>query len=197
MHEAFLSDQQLVELALAGSEAACRTLIERYQRPVFSLIYRLVQDHDKAEDLAQETFLKVFRALHQYRPNYKFSSWIFRIAHHEVIAEWRKPELPTVSLNSSVHSRDEREAFQTALAVTCDRPLPDQQVYNRELAGFIERAIADLRPEYRTAILLRNEGYSYQDVDSIMSVPFGSVRSYLLRARSILMERLASLRAAA
>ena len=86
---ASLSDQQVVELARAGKEVAYRELLRRYERPVFSLIYRMVRDRAAAEDLAQETFIKVLNALDTYRPEYKFSSWIFKIANNAAIDHLR------------------------------------------------------------------------------------------------------------
>ncbi len=80
-----LADREVVELAKAGREAAYRELLRRYERPVFSLIFRMVRDRTLAEDLAQETFIKVLNALDSYRPEYKFSSWIFKIANNAAI----------------------------------------------------------------------------------------------------------------
>jgi RNA polymerase sigma factor (sigma-70 family) len=78
------TDQEVVELARKGKEVAYRELLRRYQRPVFSLIYRMVRDRELAEDLAQETFVKVLNALDRYRPEYKFSSWVFKISFHRL-----------------------------------------------------------------------------------------------------------------
>ncbi|HET9441668.1 MAG TPA: sigma-70 family RNA polymerase sigma factor, partial [Longimicrobiales bacterium] len=91
-----LTDQEIVVLARQGREAAYRELIGRYQRPVFSLIYRLVRDREKSEDLAQETFIKVLNALDRYDPSYKFSSWIFKIAHNTSLDHLRKKEPETL-----------------------------------------------------------------------------------------------------
>src|SRR3990170_8780819 len=96
-------------MARKGREAAYRELIGRYQRPVFSLIYRLVRDREKAEDLAQDTFIKVLNAIERYDPSFKFSSWIFKIAHNTALDQLRRKEPETLSLEGSPHARTEAE----------------------------------------------------------------------------------------
>ena len=95
------TDQEVVEWARQGHERAYRELVRRYQRPVFSLIYRMVRDRELAEDLAQETFVKVLNALDSYRREYKFSSWIFKIANNAAIDQLRRKELDTLSLDGA------------------------------------------------------------------------------------------------
>ncbi|HSR14613.1 MAG TPA: sigma-70 family RNA polymerase sigma factor, partial [Gemmatimonadales bacterium] len=99
-----LTDQEVVLRARDGQEAAYRELIRRYERPVFSLIYRMVRDRETAEDLAQETFIKVLNAIASYRPEFKFSSWVFKIANNTAIDHLRKRELDTLSLEGSPHA---------------------------------------------------------------------------------------------
>jgi RNA polymerase sigma-70 factor (ECF subfamily) len=103
------TDHDLVGFARAGSEAAYRELLGRYQRPVFSLVYRMVRDRELAEDLAQETFVKVFNHLGSYNPKYKFSSWIFKIANNLAIDTLRKKGLRTVSLDGSPNASTAEE----------------------------------------------------------------------------------------
>src|SRR6476660_5480616 len=96
-----LPDADVVALAQQGRDAAFRELVRRYERPVFSLIYRMVRDRELAEDLAQETFVKVLNAIESYRPEYKFSSWIFKIANNAAIDHLRRRELDTLSLEGA------------------------------------------------------------------------------------------------
>ncbi len=190
-----LSDQDIVARASAGSEKAYRELIRRYERPVFSLIYRVVRDREKAEDLAQDTFVKVLNHIGRYKPEYKFSSWIFKIAHNTALDDVRRKELPTLSLDGSPHQLNPAEAAATAPVVASDDPAPDEFVESRELGGEIEAAIGTLRDEYRTAIVLRHmEGYAYEEIAEIMDVPLGTVKTYIHRARRELRERLEHLR---
>jgi RNA polymerase sigma-70 factor, ECF subfamily len=190
-----LTDQEIVARARDGSEAAYRELIGRYQRPVFSLIYRLVRDREKAEDLAQETFIKVLNAIERYDPSYKFSSWIFKIAHNTSLDHLRKKEPETLSLDGSPHATTAAEIEASTLTAVSDDESPEEYTSSRELGGHIERAIALLRPEYRTAIVLWHvEGRPYEEIAEVMEVPLGTVKTYIHRARNELREHLAHLR---
>jgi RNA polymerase sigma-70 factor, ECF subfamily len=190
-----LADRDVVTLAKAGREAAYRELLRRYERPVFSLIYRMVRDRALAEDLAQETFIKVLNALESYRPEYKFSSWIFKIANNAAIDQLRRHELDTLSLDGAPHARTADEVEATALQAADRSESPLEELESRETGSAIERAIARLRPEYRTAILLRHvEGRSYEEIAEVMDLPLGTVKTYIHRARLELREYLADLR---
>lgn len=195
LHATPTTDHELVTRAQAGSEAAYRELLGRYQRPVFSLIYRMVRDREQAEDLAQETFVKVFNNIARYDPRYKFSSWIFKIASNLTIDFLRKKEPVTVSLQGSRHASTAEEEEATSIAVESRDATPEEFVEAKELGAEIERAIGELRPEYRTAILLRHvEGRAYEEIAEIMDVPLGTVKTYIHRARGELRETLAHLR---
>jgi RNA polymerase sigma-70 factor, ECF subfamily len=179
-----LSDQELVREAVAGREAAFAELIHRYQRPVFSLIYRMVRDRELAEDLAQETFIKVLNAIGSYRPEYKFSSWIFKIANNAAIDQLRRRELHTLSLEGSPHAQTPDAIEATTLQLGDTRESQLDEVTNRELGGQIEAAIAALRPEYRSCIILRHiEGRPYEEIAEILDLPLGTVKTYIHRAR--------------
>lgn len=189
------TDHDLIALAASGSEKAYRELLDRYQRPVFSLIYRMVRDREKAEDLAQETFVKVFNHIDRFNPKYKFSSWIFKIASNLTIDAIRKKELETVSLDGSRNASTPDEVDATRITVESRDENPEEFLEAKELGQEIERAIGELRPEYRTAILLRHvEGRPYEEIAEIMSVPLGTVKTYIHRARAELRETLAHLR---
>jgi RNA polymerase sigma-70 factor (ECF subfamily) len=188
-------DHELVARARKGSEAAYRELLGRYQRPVFSLVYRMVRDRERAEDLAQETFVKVFNNIERYDPKYKFSSWIFKIATNVAIDAIRKKEPETVSLDGSRHARTDEELEATRIQVASGEENPEELLEARELGTEIEHAIGRLRPEYRTAIVLRHvEGRAYEEIAEIMDVPLGTVKTYIHRARGELKESLAHLR---
>ena len=189
-----LTDQEVVTRAREGRETAFRELIGRYERPVFSLIYRLVRDRERAEDLSQDTFIKVLNALDRYDPSYKFSSWIFKIAHNTALDHLRKKEPETLSLDGSPHAESAAEADASAISVSSDDPSPEDYAANRELAGVLEEAVGKLRPEYRTAIVLCHmEGRPYEEIAEIMDVPLGTVKTYIHRARHELRDLLAHL----
>ena len=190
-----LTDQQVIERALDGRESAFRELIGRYERPVFSLIYRLVRDRERSEDLAQETFIKVLNALDRYDPTYKFSSWIFKIAHNTALDHLRRREPNTLSIHGSPHARTTEEAEATSLTPVSTDETPDEFTASREIGQEIERAIGTLRPEYRTAIVLCHiEGRAYEEIAQIMDVPLGTVKTYIHRARNELRKHLEHLR---
>ena len=190
-----LTDQEVVLLARGGREAAYRELVRRYERPVFALVYRMVRDRELAEDLAQETFVKALNAIDSYRPEFKFSSWIFKIANNAAIDHLRRRELDTLSLEGSPHAETPQMVEATALQIGERGETQLEEVENKELGGEIERAIAKLRPEYRTCILLRHvEGRAYEEIAEILNLPLGTVKTYIHRARNELRIALAHLK---
>ncbi len=190
-----LTDQEIVALARQGREAAYRELIGRYQRPVFSLIYRLVRDREKSEDLAQDTFIKVLNALDRYDPSYKFSSWIFKIAHNTSLDHLRKKEPITLSLDGSPHAETASEQEASVIQALSTEETPEDYAASRELGATLEVAIGKLRPEYRTAIILCHvEGRPYEEIAETMGVPLGTVKTYIHRARNALKKELEHLR---
>jgi RNA polymerase sigma-70 factor (ECF subfamily) len=189
------TDQEIVALARAGHEPAYRELIRRYERPLFSLVFRMVRDRELAEDLAQETFVKALNALDSYRPEFKFSSWIFKIANNAAIDHLRRRELDTLSLDGSPHAETPEAIEATALQIGNRGESPLDAVEAKELGGEIERAIGLLRPEYRSCILLRHvEGRAYEEIAEILNLPLGTVKTYIHRARNELRQALAHLR---
>jgi RNA polymerase sigma-70 factor, ECF subfamily len=190
-----LTDQEVVALARDGREAAYRELIRRYERPVFSLVLRMVRDRQLAEDLSQETFIKALNAIGSYRPEYKFSSWIFKIANNAAIDHLRRRELDTLSLDGAPHAATPEEIEATALQVGDKGETPLEELEARELGSAIERAIAQLRPEYRACILLRHvEGLAYEEIAQSLDLPLGTVKTYIHRARHELRDLLAHLK---
>jgi RNA polymerase sigma-70 factor (ECF subfamily) len=178
------SDQEIVAWARTGFERAYRELVRRYERPVFSLIYRMVRDRERCEDLAQETFVKVLNALDSYRPEFKFSSWIFKIANNAAIDHLRRKELDTLSLDGAPDATDPERREGTTLQLADPTENALEELEARELGGQIERAIAQLRPEYRSCIVLRHvEGYPYEEIAEILELPLGTVKTYIHRAR--------------
>jgi RNA polymerase sigma-70 factor (ECF subfamily) len=192
-----LTDHELVALAQKGSEKAYRELLGRYQRPVFSLIYRMLRDREQAEDLAQETFVRVFNHIDRYDPKYKFSSWIFKIATNLTIDHIRKKEVATVSMDGSRYAVTADEIEASTIAIASDDENPEELLEAKELGSSIEEAIGALRAEYRTAILLRHvEGREYQEIADIMGLPLGTVKTFIHRARKELQGKLGHLRSA-
>jgi RNA polymerase sigma-70 factor (ECF subfamily) len=184
-----VTDAELVAGALAGSQEAFRMLVERFERPVFSLVARMVQDPATAEDLAQEVFVKAFRRLDSYDPGRKFASWLFKIAHNTTIDYLRRGGAETVSLEA--HD-EEGGSLLSVLADPVESPLATAE--RRDLARALERAMAGLRPDYREAVVLFYvEGASYQDICEVTGLPLGTVKTNLHRARKELARAMEAL----
>ena len=190
-----VSDQQVVVFAQEGREDAYRELIRRYERPVYSLIYRMVRDNETSEDLAQETFIKVLNNINRYRPEFKFSSWLFKIANNITIDHLRRRQLDTISIEGAPDAVTGERMRATAVAVASGGESPLEELESRELGASIEEAIAKLRPEYRACIILRHvEDYSYDEIAEIVKLPLGTVKTYIHRARQELREHLVDLK---
>jgi RNA polymerase sigma-70 factor (ECF subfamily) len=137
-----LPDADVVRLAQDGREAAYRELVRRYERPVFSLVYRMVRDREAAEDLAQESFIKVLNHIDKYDPAFKFSSWLFKIANNVAIDFLRRKKLDTVSIDGSPYARTQAEAEASQIDVSVQQESALDELEARELGTAIERAIA-------------------------------------------------------
>jgi RNA polymerase sigma-70 factor, ECF subfamily len=188
-------DADVVALAQRGREAAFRELVRRYERPVFSLIFRMVRDSATAEDLAQDAFIKVLNHIDKYRPEFKFSSWIFKIANNVAIDHLRRRQLETVSVSGSPHAASQAEVEATSFELAGSGETALEELEARELGSAIEQAIGRLRPEYRSCIMLRHvEGRSYEEIAATLDLPLGTVKTYIHRARIELRDALQHLR---
>ena len=186
------TDAELVASALAGSQEGFRDLVVRFERPVYSLIARMVQDPATAEDLAQEAFVKAYRSLRTYDASRKLSSWLFKIAHNTAIDHLRKSTPETVSLEAP--QEDDGRGGLAAVLADSSREGPAAAAERRDLARSLERAISRLRPEYREAVVLFYvEGASYQEICATTGLPLGTVKTNLHRARKELAQEMSAL----
>ena len=190
-----LPDADVVALAQKGREVALREIVRRYERPVFSLVFRMVHDRETAEDLSQDTFVKVLNHIDKYQPEFKLSSWLFKIAHNVAIDFLRRRKIPTISMSGSPHASTADEIEASSFDVGSRGESALEELESRELGDAIERAIARLRPEYRSCIMLRHvEGRSYEEIAATLDLPLGTVKTYIHRARHELREELEDLR---
>jgi RNA polymerase sigma-70 factor, ECF subfamily len=161
--------------ALAGSQQAYEQIVRRYQRPVLSLLVRLTDDQALAEDLAQETFVKAFRSLAAFDTTRRLSSWLFRIAHNTGIDALRRTR--TARAGPTAASIDEPGR---------DVPAPPEAdpVEQRALGRALQDALARLRPDQRTAVVLRyDEGMAFEEIGRVLGIPETTARSHVHRAR--------------
>ena len=180
------TDAELVTSALRGAQDAFRELVTRFERPVYSLVLRMVQDPGVAEDLAQEVFVKAFRRLNTYDPQWKFSSWLFKIAHNTTIDHLRRGVPETVPLETGVE--DDRGSLAAVLADETVES-PQAAAERRDLGRALERAISSLRPDYRVAVLMFYvHGASYHEICEATGLPLGTVKTNLHRARKELAQ---------
>lgn len=190
-----LPDADVVRQAQQGRELAFRELVRRYERPVFSLVFRMVRDRETAEDLAQDAFVKVLNHIDKYSPEFKFSSWLFKIANNVAIDHLRRRRLDTISMDGSPHASTASEVEATTLNLESEQENALDELEAKELGSAIEQAIAKLRPEYRACIMLRHvEGRSYEEIAATLDLPLGTVKTYIHRARHELRKALEGLR---
>ena len=178
------SDAMLVERTVAGDQGAFDLLVIKYQRRIQRLIGRLVRDVDLVEDIAQETFIRAYRALHQYRGDAQFYTWLYRIAVNTakqfLLQIRRDPLVPEHALPSD---DDGDETFRTGNEPTTDET-PESVLAAKEIATAVNSALAALPEDLRQALTLREiEGLSYEDIAEAMDCPIGTVRSRIFRAR--------------
>jgi RNA polymerase sigma-70 factor (ECF subfamily) len=188
------SDHALLEATRTGDEAAFGELVGRYRHQITNYIYRMTNDYDEAVDLAQETFVRIFRAADRYRTNYAFSTYIYRIATNLAISELRKRKRRRmVSLTAFFQPREETGAAAEAreLNPADTRPLQDAELVDAERRGAVARAISTLPEKYRAPLILRDiEGRSYEEIAGILRTNVGTVKSRISRARAFLRDKL-------
>lgn len=184
------SDQQLVERTIAGDQRAYELLVIKYQRRIERLIARLVRDPDLVKDVAQETFLRAYRALHQFRGEAQFYTWLYRIAVNTAKKALLDMRRDPVLCESALHiSDDEDETFRSRHEPTTDET-PETVLAAQEIAAAVNAAMEALPEDLRQAVTLREiEGLSYEEIAAAMNCPIGTVRSRIFRAREAISAR--------
>jgi RNA polymerase sigma-70 factor (ECF subfamily) len=174
----------LVERTVAGDQRAFELLIIKYQRRVERLIGRMVRDVDLVEDIAQETFIRAYRALHQFRGDSQFYTWLYRIAVNtakKFLLELKHD--PTVSQTALERNDEDDETFSPRNEPSTEES-PESVLAAKEIAQAVNAALAALPDDLRQAITLREmDGLSYEDIAGLMDCPIGTVRSRIFRAR--------------
>ena len=186
-----VSDHSLLASAREGDESAFAELVRRYRGQITNYTYRVVGDYETAVDLAQETFLRVFRAAERYQSSYAFSTYIYRIATNLAISELRKRKRQRlVSLTGFFQPR-EQGGDDCELDPADLRPLADTSLVEDERRQAVSRAIATLPEKYRVPLVLRDvEERSYEEIARILEMSEGTVKSRISRARAFLRDKL-------
>ena len=179
------SDKELIAAILDGDQEQFSELVQRYQARLVNFLYRLLHDLADAHDLAQEVFLKVYQALDRYDPQYKFSTWLFRVAQNAAIDRIRKRRLQLVSMDRPSRDSDDDSTWE----FPGKERSPYAQLRNQERGGAIKEAIDDLPWEYRELIVMRHFAeLSYAEIADIKGMPLGTVKNKLFRGRQMLKE---------
>jgi RNA polymerase sigma-70 factor, ECF subfamily len=185
-----MTDHALLEATRTGDEDAFAELVGRYRNQITNYIYRMTNDYEEAVDLAQETFVRLYRAADRYQTTHAFSTYIYRIATNLAISELRKRKRRRlVSLTGLVISRDGREAVD--FNPPDERPLQDVTLVDSERREAVQRAINTLPEKYRAPLVLRDvQGKSYDEIAAILCTSEGTVKSRINRARNFLRDKM-------
>jgi len=177
----------LVRRCLAGDEKAYRELVEMYQGQVYSVVFRMVRRREDAEDLTQETFVRMFRALARYDPNRPFAAWLFTIASRLAIDHIRRRKVTPISLTQREAGSDEEYEIEIE-----DAGLkPDEFTTRNEEERRSEELIQSLPPHYRIVVMLRHQqDLSYEEIAESLHLPLGTVKARIHRARELLKTKL-------
>jgi RNA polymerase sigma-70 factor (ECF subfamily) len=177
------TDRDLVATAAIGAEGSFEELVRRYQRPIAAYVYRLVGDYEAALDLTQEIFIKVYGSLSRYRPEFKFSTWIYKIAHNSAVDHLRR------------NSGRERSLANGADGDSYDMPIesgslsPEQESEREERRIEIESVVKSLPATYRELIVLRHsQDLTYEEIVDVTGLPLGTVKNRLFRAREMMRQ---------
>lgn len=181
------ADLQLILQVRSGSKEAFRGLIEKYQDRVFNLLMRILRNQETARDIAQETFLKAFLSLDQYKEEFKFSNWVLKIAQNLAFSHLRHVGVDRERLTLDAEDGPGIEM----IADTAPLADPAALIEERELGGLVTRAIEGMAEKYRLVLTLRHtEGMAYQDIAEVLAIPLGTVKFRLHQAYKLLNEKL-------
>jgi RNA polymerase sigma-70 factor (ECF subfamily) len=185
------NDHDLIAAVRDGDEVAFQEIVRRYRNPITNFVYRMIDDYERAVELAQETFIRVYTSASRYEANYSFSTYIYRIATNLAISELRKRKRRKFISLFSPFVDDGGEPVEIDLPD--EKPLQDESLIDDERRRAVARAIASLPEKYRAAIVLRDvEGLSYDRIAEVLKLSEGTVKSRINRARNLLKEKLSA-----
>lgn len=178
-------DYGLVLAALAGDENAFARLLGRYKDAIFFMLLKMVNNKSDAEDLTLEAFGKAFKNLHQYSPNYAFSTWLFKIASNNCIDFLRKRKGIIINIESSSENND----IDNPVKLRSGDPDPEERLIRKQKAILMRKVVRKLKPRYQTLVEYRYfREMSYEEIASELRLPLGTVKAQLFRAREMLFK---------
>ncbi len=176
-------DYELVQAALAGDENAFAHLLGRYRDSIYFMLLKMINNRSDAEDLTLEAFGKAFKNLHQYSPNYAFSTWLFKIASNNCIDFLRKKKGSTINLDS----QQENSEGDSPVRLRSKDPDPEERLIRKQKAILMRRVVRKLKPRYQTLVEFRYfREMSYEEIAAELKLPLGTVKAQLFRAREML-----------
>lgn len=175
-------DKRIIERVLQGEKEAYAMIIEKYQKSLYNYVGRMIGERELALDFTQEIFIKSYSSLHTYSPQYKFSTWLFKIASNSVIDYWRKKRLNTFSIDQSL-GPDEKLTFQIP---DKDKAIPEQHELNQTRER-IENILDLIPPAIRELFVWRHiNEFSYEEIAEIKSLPLGTVKNRVYQAKEMI-----------
>jgi RNA polymerase sigma-70 factor (ECF subfamily) len=181
---ASVADRDLVATAVRGGEGSFEELVRRYQRPISAYVYRMVGNYESALDLTQEIFIKVYGSLRRYKAEFKFSTWIYKIAHNSAVDHLRRNATREHSLIMGP------EGEQNDLPVESGCLSPEQESERKERRIEIESVVRALPANYRELMILRHsQDLSYEEIVEVTGLPLGTVKNRLFRAREMMRQQ--------
>jgi RNA polymerase sigma-70 factor (ECF subfamily) len=178
-----LTDGELIVEAVGGRSDGFEELVRRYQRPITGYVFRMLGDYESSLDVTQEVFIKVYNSLTKYSPEYKFSTWLYRIAHNAAIDHMRRNSVTP----QSIETENADGTFQ--IQIHSRRPSPEQDQERREWRTEIDSVVRCLPTAYRDLIVLRHSrDLSYDEIAEVTGLPLGTVKNRLFRAREMMRE---------
>ncbi|MBD3218838.1 MAG: sigma-70 family RNA polymerase sigma factor [candidate division Zixibacteria bacterium] len=180
-------DEELIRKALSGEQDAYQALLQRYQKAVFHIVVKIIRNSDDAQDLVQETFMRAFNTLESYRSEYRFSTWLCKIAANCSIDYLRKKKIKAYSMDKPYQTKN--GAVEVELE---DKGAnPEEHFLRKQRIMSIEEAIKGLPPKYKQVIVYRHhDDKSYEEISRIMGIPIGTVKARIFRARELLKKKL-------
>lgn len=184
-------DEQLITRALTGDQKAYELLLVRHRKAIFHVVTKIVRNKEEAQDLVQETFMKAFNALASYRSEYRFSTWLYKIAANCAIDFVRKKKIEALSLDRPIETKDGQVEIELP-----DRTWdPERDLVRKQKLRSIDEAIESLPDKYREVIIYRHkDDMSYEEIAGVLETPVGTVKARIFRARELLKKKLRSIR---